>query len=536
MAKNKLYLLLLLFPIFVFGQQKKIQTAVDSTKIKIGSQFNLTLKTTVDTLSHVVFPEGTNFGRLEVLESYPIDTIKKNATYELVKKYGLTQFDSGRYIIPSLPVLINNKSFPTDSLFIEVNNIVVDTLKQGMYDIKPILNPPLSDKPIWKYILIFLLFVGITALCYWLFKKYKKKDKESIIYSSPIEKASSLLKNLEQKELWQRGEVKIYYSELTDIARNYIEEALEIPAMEITTNELLIALRSRIIQKKMALSQETLENLERVLKHADLVKFAKSKPLDFEIADDRNRIEKVIAILDKSIPEPTEEELALDQYRKEQGLREQRKRRILFAGVAALFLLFITTGYFVITMGINNLKDTIFGNSTKELLEGEWIGSEYGDPSVFVETPRVLTRYRDDSNDKTNSNVKGSPRFIYGSLLDKLYVMVMTSHFSEKTAISLEDVMDQKIKTFETQYSAKNILVKQEDYDTKQGITGKKLYGTMTIFDPIKNKEMKMAYQILIFLQNNGLQEIIITSREEDEYALKIAERIINSAELKKIN
>jgi hypothetical protein len=57
-----------------------------------------------------------------------------------------------------------------------------------------------------------------------------------------------------------KGEVKEYYSELTDIARNYIEEAIEIPAMESTTSELIVALRAASLKKKMSVSQETIEN------------------------------------------------------------------------------------------------------------------------------------------------------------------------------------------------------------------------------------------------------------------------------------
>jgi hypothetical protein len=68
--------------------------------------------------------------------------------------------------------------------------------------------------------------------------------------------------------------VKEYYSELTDIARNYIEEAIEIPAMESTTSELIVALRAASLKKKMSVSQETIRKLRRVLKQADLVKFA----------------------------------------------------------------------------------------------------------------------------------------------------------------------------------------------------------------------------------------------------------------------
>jgi hypothetical protein len=46
----------------------------------------------------------------------------------------------------------------------------------------------------------------------------------------------------------------------------------------------------------MTVSQDTIANLER-FKQADLVKFAKSKPLDFEITEDRNKIQKAILTL-----------------------------------------------------------------------------------------------------------------------------------------------------------------------------------------------------------------------------------------------
>ena len=115
-----------------FGFSQKITTSIDSSQIKIGSQFNLTLKASVNAKDKVVFPEGKFFGALEILESYPIDTIKNNSQYELIKKYGLTQFDSGKYVVPRIPVLINKKAVFSDSIAIEVNDVKVDTLKQKM--------------------------------------------------------------------------------------------------------------------------------------------------------------------------------------------------------------------------------------------------------------------------------------------------------------------------------------------------------------------------------------------------------------------
>src|SRR6187431_3253860 len=132
--KIKFYLLLLLITTSIFAQQKVV-TSIDTTKNKIGAEFKLTLKTSVDTLSKVVFPKLRTIGALEVIQSYPVDTVKKDDRYELIKKYGLTQFDSGQYVIPSIKILIDKKPFLSDSIRVEVANVKVDTLQQKMYDI-----------------------------------------------------------------------------------------------------------------------------------------------------------------------------------------------------------------------------------------------------------------------------------------------------------------------------------------------------------------------------------------------------------------
>jgi len=536
MKNNTLYILLfLLVGTFAFGQQKRVTTSVDSTKVKIGAQINLTLKTSIDTLSNVVFPEGTNFGQLEVLESYPTDTVKEKDRYLLTKRYGLTQFDSGKYLIPSLKVLINNKPFATDSLFVAIAGVKVDTLKQKMYDIKGIAEVKESMGNWWKYLLGILLLAGIGYLIYYFVKNHKKKEKpEAIVYATPIEKAVGLLKNLEQKELWQKGEVKNYYSELTDIARTYIEEEIQVPAMESTTSEVIIGLRNAAVRKKMKISQETVENLERVLRQADLVKFAKSKPLDFEIAEDRKKIEKTIFTLHKAIPEVEEEDdemLMLDAQKKELLLKKKRKRKIAIAVFTISFLVVGTLTYFITTKGL----ESILGHPTKELYEGEWITSDYGNPAVTMETPKVLKRTK-LPNGRKDMGVKESQAFSYGSFFDEISVNVSTTSFKDTLSRPLEKVVEREIKSFEKQYKAKDVFVKQDQFDTKEGITGIKAYGSMVIFKEDSDKEIKIGYEILVFAQEGGLQEIIITYRDNDEFGSKISDRIINSVELKRVN
>ncbi len=538
--KFKLYILFFLLTTSLFAQ--KVTTSIDSTKKKIGAEFKLTLKASVNKTDKVVFPKSKNFGALEVIESYKIDTIKSNDKYELIKKYGLTQFDSGKYTIPRIQILINGKPSFSDSLKVEVADVKVDTLKQKMYEIKDVI-PVESSSDWWKYLLGFLLLVGLGFLAFWLFKKYYKKPEkiEEIVYKTPIEKATSLLQQLERKELIQRGEIKSYYSELTDIARTYIEEEIHIPAMESTTSELIVSLRNVAKSKKLKLSKEILENLEKVLQQADLVKFAKVKPLDFEIEEDKKRITSTIVTIHKAIPELVEEKYELEEWNEEQKQKalakkasEQKIKRIKNAVFITVLVLALAVGIASAIKGFDFVKDFVLGNETKELVEGEWVLSEYGNPGVILETPRVLKRIdaKKSLPRESYAILKEMQLFEYGALNQKLFIGVSTIKFKDTTDIKFETVLDGITKNWE-KLGAQNMLFKQEEFNTGKGVTGVKAYGTMTVFDKEEDESEKMYYEILLFKQDGGLQQIIVSQREGDEYGEKIGKRIINSAELK---
>lgn len=539
--KLKFYIFLFLLSSAIFAQQKQVETSIDTTKNKIGAEFKLTLKTVVSSKSKVVFPKLKNIGPLEVIQSYPIDTVKKNDTYELIKKYGLTQFDSGKYTIPSVQILIDKKPFLSDSIRVEVANVKVDTLQQKMYDIKDITASDSGISDWWLYLFIVVVLIGIGVFVYWFVKKRQQKKIEEEVYKTPIEKATSLLNNLEQKELVQKGEIKEYYSELTDIARNYIEEAIHIPAMESTTSELIQAIRTASTKKKMALTPETVENLERVLRQADLVKFAKSKPLDFEITEDRNKIQKVILTLDNAIPTevPNEEDELLNEAQRQKQikiqLRKKRNKRIAIAIGSVFLLLALTTAVFIANKGFTYVKDTILMNPTKRLLEGEWVKSEYGNPGVLIETPKVLKRMDAQKvlPKETMALIKEMQLFTYGSMIDNFFITVSTSKFKKPVELDLAKTLEGSLKVIEAQ-GGQNIIVKQEDFQTNEGVQGLKGYGTMTILNPLDKTSAKAYYEILLFKQDQGLQQIMILHEEGDKYANDITTRILNSVELRK--
>ena len=76
----------ILFFLFSFLSFAQVTSSIDSTTIKIGEQITYKIQVETDTTSLVVFPEGQSFRPLEVIESYKIDTTKKDARYHSATK------------------------------------------------------------------------------------------------------------------------------------------------------------------------------------------------------------------------------------------------------------------------------------------------------------------------------------------------------------------------------------------------------------------------------------------------------------------
>ena len=299
--RNFFVIIFFLSSISGFGQ---VSTKIDTTKIRIGEQFDYQI--IVDQTKDVRFPkfESDSLNRIGVVTSHKIDSLKN----QLIKKYTLTSFDSGRYVLPGQEIFIKDKRFLTDQVIIDVATVEVDTIKQPMHHIKEIQNEPYLFSDYLNYFWGLIVVLLIIGLILYFVLRDKPTEEEIISRIPPFDAAKMRLKELDSKELISQNKIKMYYVELTDIVRTFIEKELNIPALESTTDELIETITDFNVSSKLNIPGETLNKLHKLLQEADLVKFAKSKPLQNEIALHRGDAEGIIDVLHPIKVELKEEE------------------------------------------------------------------------------------------------------------------------------------------------------------------------------------------------------------------------------------
>lgn len=268
--------------------QSSARAFTDGRKILIGDQVKLWLEVKptdkTDKISWAAIPDTLN--GLEIVEKGKIDTLRNADTFLLRQRLLVTGFDSGSYYIPSFSFGVTHNgstdTLHTDSILIQVQTIPVDTTK-AFKPIKEIVPVKWSIWDYWLVIVAALVLIGF-GIFVWIYFYKNKGTKVPAGQKVPPEKAHEkalrLLQELKEKQLWEQGQSKAYFSELSDIVRIYLEERFGIPAMEQTTDELLALLKKQ--HDARAELRKLRPELKLILRTADLAKFAKASPLPQE--------------------------------------------------------------------------------------------------------------------------------------------------------------------------------------------------------------------------------------------------------------
>ncbi len=270
---KRLPLLVLLFAAFGARAQspRPVVTArVEPDSVMIGDRFDYIIEVEKD---------------LVQVEEAPVDTLlREGRRMKLRKRYRMAVFEEGHHDFGTAEVFYADKNIvdtlrSENDLTLDVATFQIDSTSQSIYDLKPQRTLPFRLGEIRGYLLwgllaaIGLALLAAGVLC-WL--RRRGSTLGGLFAAAPAlpphVEAIRALEELHNRKLWQNNRHKQYYSGLTDILRTYIARRWEIGAMEMTSDEIIAAMRS------IELPDKARADLTAILRDADLVKFAKATP------------------------------------------------------------------------------------------------------------------------------------------------------------------------------------------------------------------------------------------------------------------
>jgi len=517
---------------------QSVTASVEPDSILIGKELSYTIDVSLEKSENIIFPDSTSFIPFELISETSIDTTKQENGYIFSKKYEITSFDEGEYIIPKIKIQIGDKLFSTDSKKITVNLVEVDTTKQGLYDIKPSFDKfssieilKLSLKNNYPVILFSVLL--IISLVYFRSKIIEFFNPLLNIKPAlrPIELIKKRLSDLEKINIDTSYEVKLFYSELTFALRSFFEKEVYDKALESTTGELILKLNNLSEIKSFAISKDSIKIVEDIFKRADLVKFAKFLPEKSVIQNDLKTINEEVKLFSELLPEPSEEEKLKNlnyQKQAEKKLRNERLKIVSISTLSLLIILFIFSGFI---NGFQYTLDKITFNHNLRLLNKNWTKSEYGSPGIFAETPDALVRLNND-NEFLYNDYKMDSQFYFSDSNESIEFFI--SNYSSESKIEPQNfqlILESSLDDLESR-GLQNMLVKYEEFETKNKGKGLLISGTTDF--KISDKKYKSGnYNVIGFLTETGFKTAILLTHEK-RYVNEIRERIINSIEVLK--
>ena len=519
---KKIFLLLILNSGILFAQSAnfdksiQIETQVDTTVFKIGEKIDFYIKVSSDNNYNIRFSEKPNFLPFEVLDSFNQDTISDNDKISILKKYSLINFEPGEFWIPPQRILFNNSIKLSDSLLIVINDVEVDTVKQNLYNIKPII--PVRRNYTNILSLIFFLLLLLSAIWYFLKNRSKENlhnysiDKKSF-YEIAIHRINKL-SNISPKN---QNEFKEFYTNLVDSLREYLESQFQIPAMESTSGELLIRIKVFSENKKYNIENKRLKDLEKLFSKSDLIKFAKSLPSKNELANDIKTISSFIKTINdfylKEIELEIDSENLTSSNNQERNTFQLKKLAYLFTGsiLSILLFSFIIFGYYPV-------RDTLLLHPTRKLYKKEWYSSQYGSPPIEIQTPEILFRSED---------TLGITKFNFGDTEDSFFIELKFNDVIKGQQVTdLNTLLNNSLEELQG-LGAKNILMNDETFTIKSGDTGYKFFGSLDFSD--SNSLIRSNFTSIVFPYDQATISLTIIYLKEDRYSDKIEGRILES-------
>lgn len=281
--KLRIFILLFSMVQIALAQQFTVSSQLDSASIQIGEQARLRLSVAQPTNLQVTVPilSDTITKGIEIVDIVKADTISlSDSRIQVNYDYLITSFDSGFYFIPAYTYAAAGDTLQTAPLGLSVTTVTVNPETDDVKAIKPIMDAPFYWSELFTWVGYFLLAFLVVSLIIFVLLKYVLKKKVPFIDQTPqpvIPPHIVALEKLEEikvQKIWQCGDIKVFYTQVTDVLRVYLEGRFGINAMELTSDEIMA-----LVKKEPGLN-EVRAALKDLLTLADLVKFAKMVPIE----------------------------------------------------------------------------------------------------------------------------------------------------------------------------------------------------------------------------------------------------------------
>ena len=352
LKNNRLYIVLFfvlcLVQIGAKAQKITVDASIDSIQRFIGEQARIRLEVSCEANQSVQLPlfVDTLVTGVEIILTTPVDTqfLNKNERMLVSQEYIVTSFDSASYYIPPFNVIVDGNIHSSQALALMVYPMQIDEENpEAIFPPKDVMQIPLIWED-WKSIAwktpCFILFVIVVI---YLINRYK--DNKPIIRKVkvepkllPHEQAMKELARIKEERNWQKGEIKSYYTELTEVVRVYIHERFDYNAMEKTSDEIIDYLQS-LEDKGMV------EDLKQLFITADFVKFAKYTPLlnenDLNLVNALEFINRTKVEIDPN-EKPISTEITIEEK------RSLRTKVMIFVAIILIAILTVILLYSVI--------------------------------------------------------------------------------------------------------------------------------------------------------------------------------------------
>lgn len=301
---KRLFLIIFFFSFIscnAFAQAISARAYTDKTSYEIGDYINYSIEITHNENLRVFKPALAELVKdIDVISTDEPVVEDEQGIKKIIYRFIISKYDSADVIIPSIPIIYQIGS-DTTSLEVFTNSVqfTVKTLPvvtaAEIKDVKPPIVIPMDLLTILLILLAVLLLIILGVYLYKRNQRKKKKkvERKRIYVIPPHVTALSELHALDEKKLWQQGFVKEYHSNITEIIRRYFEARFKILALESSTTEILDQLT------RVVLPESIFKTVRGFLNNADLVKFAKYKPLA-ELNEEMMR--QAIDIVENTVP------------------------------------------------------------------------------------------------------------------------------------------------------------------------------------------------------------------------------------------